>query len=278
MKLEKWAGVEHDARMAVKLHTPKNPAALKSYYYLAQALLKLRRPHEAYETAEEAYRTSLTTKNSQTENLSRTLLRAKQQIWASKESARLRGMNETLAFAEQAIEAELKREVDALQRRLDKGEIMQIECAEDQRALNEETEKHIHNLREAFRIASKGEIQEKVNIPLSFFFFFFLKKKKKLFIYLLLANVCRLSRTTLSIQSPLRSCTILSVLHPECHLSVPGLFNTLNSRESILSPAYLYWSKASVPTMASRPPARNFWTRMGGPWTGDGHVSFYGLF
>lgn len=164
MKLDKWPGVEQDARTAVKLHTPKNPAALKSCYYLAQALLRLGRPQEACEIAMEAYRTSLTANSSQTENLSRTVLRAKQQIWMWKETARLREMNDTLALTEQLIEANLKRELDTVKRKLDTGEIGQIGCAEDQRSLREEAEKHIRNVRYAFRVASKGEVQERVNI------------------------------------------------------------------------------------------------------------------
>lgn len=164
MKLEKWEGVEQDARTAVKLHTPKNPASLKSCYYLSQALLELGRPQEAYDTAAEAYRTSLASKSSQTENLSRTVLRAKQQMWAAKETLRLRGMHDTLALVEQLIESDLEKDVRTLYLKLAKGEIGQIGCVEDQKALKKEAERHIHNLREAFRIASKGEIQERVSI------------------------------------------------------------------------------------------------------------------
>lgn len=135
---------------------------MKSCYYLAQALLGLQKPQEAYEVAIDAYRASLAAKSPQTENLSRTVLRAKQQIWAQKETARLREMNETLASVEQLIEAELNKELSELQAQLDRGEIGQIGFAEDQKALREEAEKKIHNVREAFRIASGGEIQERV--------------------------------------------------------------------------------------------------------------------
>jgi len=162
IKQESWAGAEHDARAAINLYGPKNVASLKSCYYLAQALLGLQRPQEAYEVAIDAYRAALAAKSPQTENLSRTVLRAKQQIWAQKETARLREMNETLASVEQLIEAELNRELAELQAKLDRGEIGQIGFAEDQRALREEAQKKIHHVREAFRIASNGEIQERV--------------------------------------------------------------------------------------------------------------------
>ncbi|KAJ9367539.1 hypothetical protein DTO282E5_7756 [Paecilomyces variotii] len=162
IKLENWAGAEHDARAAIDLYGPKNAASLKSCWYLAQALLGLGRPQEAYDVAIEAYKAALSAKSNQTENLSRTVLRAKQQIWAAKETARLREMNETLATVERLIEADLNRELSELQARLDRGEIGQIGFVEDQKALREEAEKTIHNVREAFRISSNGEIQERV--------------------------------------------------------------------------------------------------------------------
>lgn len=164
LKLEKWAGVEHDARAAITLHGPKNSASLKSSYYLAQALLGLQRPQEAYEVAIDAYRASLSAKNPQTENLSKTVLRAKQQIWAARETGRLREMNETLGSVEALIEADLKRGLEELQARLAKGEIGEIGFGEDTRALREDKERNVTNVREAFRIASKGEVQERVSI------------------------------------------------------------------------------------------------------------------
>ncbi|KAL2834436.1 hypothetical protein BDW59DRAFT_137871 [Aspergillus cavernicola] len=161
-KLEKWAGVEQDARAAVDLYGQKSPNSLKSRWYLAQALLGLHRSQEAYEVAIDAYRASLTAKSGQTENLSKTVLRAKQAIWAAKETSRLREMNQTLTTMEQLIETDLKRGLDDLQGQLDRGAIGETGFLEDQKALREDSEKNIQNLREAFRIASKGEVQERV--------------------------------------------------------------------------------------------------------------------
>ncbi|KAL4917282.1 hypothetical protein BDW62DRAFT_87068 [Aspergillus aurantiobrunneus] len=161
-KLAKWAGVEHDARAAIDLYGQKSPNSLKSCWYLSQALLGLQRPQEAYEVAIDAYRASLTAKNAQTENLSKAVLRAKQQIWAAKETSRLREMNQTLATMEQLIEADLKRALDDLQGQLDRGEIGETGFLEDQKALREDAETNVRNVRDAFRIASNGEIQERV--------------------------------------------------------------------------------------------------------------------
>jgi STIP1 family protein 1 len=166
IRLEKWADVEHDARAAIDLYGPKNVSSLKSSWYLAQALLGLGRPQEAYEVAIDGYRASLAAKNAQTENLSKAVLRAKQQIWAHKETARLREMNETLASVEALIESDLNRSLAELQKKLDRGEIGQIGCVEDQKALRKDAEKNIQDVREAFRIASKGDIQERVCVTI----------------------------------------------------------------------------------------------------------------
>jgi len=162
LRLEKWAGAEDDSRVAIDLYGPKNAASLKSSLYLAQALLNLQRPQEAYDVAIDAYKASLAVKNPQTENLSRTVLRAKQKMWAARETARLREMNETLASVEHFIEADLNRELTELYAKLDRGDVGHIGFVEDRKALQEEAAKNVHNVREAFRIASKGDIQERV--------------------------------------------------------------------------------------------------------------------
>lgn len=163
LRLEKWAGAEQDARLAIELHGgSKATASLKSSLYLAQALLELHKPQEAYDVAIDAYRASLSAMNVQTENLSKIVLRAKQQIWASKETARLRDMDATLASVEGLIESELERELNVLQSQLEKGEVGEIGYNEDQKILRQEAEKKIQHVREAFKVASGGQIQERV--------------------------------------------------------------------------------------------------------------------
>ncbi|WEW59749.1 U-box-domain-containing protein [Emydomyces testavorans] len=161
-KLESWAGAEQDARMAISLYGAKDPAALKSKFYLAQALLGLGRPAEAYEVALAAYKASVEIKNPNAEPLSRTLLKAKQAIWAAKETARLRERDETLKQMEELIEADLKRELKQLQRRFEAGEIGGVGYAEDQRILREEAQKKVNNVREVFAAAKGGDMKERV--------------------------------------------------------------------------------------------------------------------
>jgi STIP1 family protein 1 len=154
--------VERDARAAIEIYGLKNPAALKSQYYLAQALLGLQRPQEAYDVASVAYQQSLEAKSAQTENLSRIVLRAKQQIWAAKETSRVRELDETLGAVEALIQADVERTLGELRGKLERGEIGEIGFGEDEKAIREDAEVKIKNLREAFRIASKGEIAERV--------------------------------------------------------------------------------------------------------------------
>jgi len=134
--------------------------------------LGLHRPQEAYDVAIDAYQASLEAKSPQTENLSKTVLRAKQQLWEARETARLREMNETLKSVEVLIEADLERSLGELRGRLERGEIGQIGFVEDEKALRADKEKKVGDLREAFRIASKGEVAERVSSS-SFFFFLF---------------------------------------------------------------------------------------------------------
>lgn len=126
--------------------------------------MELQRPQEAYEVAIDAYRSSLAAKSTQTENLSRMVLRSKQQIWAAKETARLREMDGTLSSVEQLIDADLTRQLSDLQAQLDNGEIGEIGFNEDQKVLREEAAKATRHVREAFKAASHGEIQERVRL------------------------------------------------------------------------------------------------------------------
>uniref|UniRef100_A0A093V7B5 STIP1 likey and U box-containing protein 1 n=1 Tax=Talaromyces marneffei PM1 TaxID=1077442 RepID=A0A093V7B5_TALMA len=147
IRLEKWAGAEHDARIAIDLHGGSKAAASS---------------REAYDVAIDAYRASLSAMNAQTENLSKIVLRAKQQIWAAKETARLREMDESLASVESLIEADLEQQLNELKTQLNNGEIGEIGFNEDQKALREEADKKIRHVRDAFKAASGGKVEERV--------------------------------------------------------------------------------------------------------------------
>lgn len=90
------------------------------------------------------------------------MLRAKQQVWAGRETRRLREMDATLAAVEGLIESDTQRASAELQRRLEAGEMGEIGYVEDERLLREEAGRNVRNVREAFRVASRGEIAERV--------------------------------------------------------------------------------------------------------------------
>lgn len=165
IKLEKWEDVEHDARAAINLYGKKDPASLKSSVYLAQALLALNRPQEAYDLTITAYQFSLDVKHVQTEKLSGMLLRAKKALWEARETARLHEMDETLKSLEELINADLARVEAELESQLEKKEIGEVGYREDLSALRADAQKKVEHIREAFRISSKGDIQERVSIP-----------------------------------------------------------------------------------------------------------------
>ncbi|EGE00646.1 U-box domain-containing protein [Trichophyton tonsurans CBS 112818] len=160
IKLGLWEGAEHDSRIAADLYGPKNAAGVKSNYYLSQALLALQRPSEALEIALVAYKISLETKNPNSEPLSRIILRAKQSIWAAKETSRIRERNETLKQVEMLMEADLNSEVAALHNAFEKGEMGKVGYEEDRRLLEEEYAKKLKNVREAFASVD-SELQER---------------------------------------------------------------------------------------------------------------------
>jgi STIP1 family protein 1 len=81
-------------------------------------------------------------------------------------------MDETLKSVEVLIEADLERAVGELKGRLERGEIGQIGFGEDERALREDAQKKVANMREMYRVATKGEIAERVRCAFSFSFVF----------------------------------------------------------------------------------------------------------
>ncbi|KLJ07461.1 STIP1 likey and U-box containing protein 1 [Blastomyces silverae] len=162
IKLEKWEGAEHDARIAIDLYGPKNPAAIKSNYYLSQSLLGLQRPTEARDVALAAYRASIETKNPNAEPLSKVILRAKQAVWAAKETTRLRDQNETLRKWEELLQADYEKDLAELRARLAAGEIGQIGFEEDKKDLLDETQRRLNIMRDVFAASMGEDMKERV--------------------------------------------------------------------------------------------------------------------
>ena len=137
---------------------------MKSYYSLAQALLGLKHPVEALETAKYAYKICLEIKDSSSEVLSQFILRTKQAQWQSKETARLRQLNETLANVDDLLQQQLDKEVADLESRYLRKELGEIGRNEERAALQKEAEERRSNVREAFKNAQQEETAERVSL------------------------------------------------------------------------------------------------------------------
>lgn len=140
---------------------------MKSYYNLAQALLGLKHPIEALETAKHAYKICLELRDSSSEVLSQFILRTKQAQWQSKETARLRELNDTLANVEDLLQQQLDKEIADLEARYLKGRIGEIGRNEEKATLEREADERRGNVREAFRNAQNEETAERVSAELS---------------------------------------------------------------------------------------------------------------
>jgi len=135
---------------------------MKAYYYLAQALLPLRHTTEALEAAKQAYSVCLETKDPSTEILSQFILRAKQAAWQSKETARLREINEALGHVEDLLDQQLERDLANVDWQYEKGEIGTAGRLEERNVLEREAEDRRKIIRKAFHDASNVESAERV--------------------------------------------------------------------------------------------------------------------
>ena len=135
---------------------------MKSHYYLAQALLAMRHVGEAIEEAKVAYSICLQTNDSSSDVLSQFILRTKQVQWQSRETARLREMNDTLATVEGLLEERLERDIAELDRQFANGELGETGRNEERTLLEREAEERRKNIRAAFQDPEKAETVERV--------------------------------------------------------------------------------------------------------------------
>lgn len=135
---------------------------MKSHYYLAQALLAMRHVGEALDEAKYAYSICLQTNDASSETLSQFILRTKQAQWQSRETARLREMNDTLATVEGLLEDKLEKDIAELDQAFLSGEIGETSRNEDRTLLEKEAEERRRNVRAAFKDPEKAETAERV--------------------------------------------------------------------------------------------------------------------
>ena len=135
---------------------------MKSHFSLAQALLAQRHVEEALLEAECAYSICLKTRNSSTEVVSKFILRAKLAQWESKETARLREMNETLALVEDLLNQQLLRDARDVDDRFAKHEIGETGKREEMLKLEMEANTRRSNIRKQFQDLDNPDSAERV--------------------------------------------------------------------------------------------------------------------
>ena len=139
---------------------------MKSYYYLAQALLSQRKPGEALEKAKYAYNICLQIHDSSSEILSQFILRTKQAQWQSKETARLRELNQTLGAVEDLLDEKLEKDLAEVEWRFAKLEIGATGRDEEKATLRKEAEDRRRIIRDVFKDPARAETAERVRCSL----------------------------------------------------------------------------------------------------------------
>ena len=122
----------------------------------------MRHVGEALTEAKYAYSVCLKTNDSSSDILSQFILRTKQAQWQSRETARLREMNDTLATVEMMLEDRLKSDIEDLDLRFKDMEIGETGRDEERTQLEKEAEDRRKNVRAAFADKSKPETAERV--------------------------------------------------------------------------------------------------------------------
>jgi STIP1 homology and U-box containing protein 1 len=135
---------------------------MKSYYYLAQALLNQRKPGEALEKAKYAYNICLQIQDSSSEVLSQFILRTKQAQWQSKETARLRELNQTLGAVEDLLDEKLEKDLAEVEWKFAKQEIGATGRDEEKALLRKEAEDRRRIIRDVFKDPARAETAERV--------------------------------------------------------------------------------------------------------------------
>jgi len=96
------------------------------------------------------------------EVLSQFILKTKQGIWQSRETARLRELNNTLAVVEDLLDQQLNRDLAEVEDRFARGEVGETGKDEERAELIKEADERRRNVRVLFRDPTKSETAERV--------------------------------------------------------------------------------------------------------------------
>lgn len=158
VRLESWNDCIDDCLKSIEIE----PGNMKGYYYLAQAHLALNHPNEALNSAVTAYEECLRTNSSSTNNVSSLVLMAKMKKWEAKERDRIRRRSALLAELEDGLGKVEQYELHNLKSRVMKGEVGNVEAAEEKEEIEENARKKIEELRTVFAISDPENLQRRV--------------------------------------------------------------------------------------------------------------------
>ena len=158
VRLESWNDCIDDCLKSIEIE----PGNMKGYYYLAQAQLALNHPNEALNSALTAYEECLRTNSSSTNNVSSLVLQAKMKKWEAKERDRIRRRSALLAELEDGLGKVEQYELHNLKSRVMKGEVGNVEAAEEKEEIEENARKKIEELRTVFAISDPENLQRRV--------------------------------------------------------------------------------------------------------------------
>lgn len=115
VKLGMYQGVVDDCDESLRL-LPHN---MKAYYYKCQALLEMKRPHEALEAGKKAYDLAANSRDHAWErslgNIVSWVLKCKKAVWEKREAARLREREPLKLEVLELMQKECEREVEAVE-------------------------------------------------------------------------------------------------------------------------------------------------------------------
>ncbi|KAL8730176.1 MAG: hypothetical protein Q9166_004259 [cf. Caloplaca sp. 2 TL-2023] len=159
IKLQSWDDCIDDCLRSIELDSSN----MKGYYYLAQAQLALKHPHEALSSALTAYHECLKTSNSSTRNVSQLVLQAKKEKWEAKERERIRRRSNLLKELEDDLQSSKRAELDHVDGMF-QGRENSTDAREEREQIEDTWRKKVEELRTVFALADPVNLQ-KMEVP-----------------------------------------------------------------------------------------------------------------
>ena len=158
--LQSWDSCIDDCIKAIELQRDN----MKAYFYLAKAQLALHHPNEALTSALTAYDLAIKTHNASASSISTIVLQAKKEKWEMRERERIRRRSELLQELEDSVLNNSRNEVRALEERIERHGIDQVEGLEEKAEIELATRRKVEELRSIFAIADPNHLRRRVRL------------------------------------------------------------------------------------------------------------------